>query len=51
MGIAVGDDPEILVEWVDKGVRWLAMAADFALLIRSASQLAKRLREHEPRAI
>jgi 4-hydroxy-2-oxoheptanedioate aldolase len=49
MGIAVGDDPDVLVEWADKGVNWLAMAADFALLIRSASQLAARVRER-PRA-
>ena len=35
MGIAVGDDPDVLVEWADKGVNWLAMAADFALLMRS----------------
>ena len=45
MGIAVGDDPDVLVEWADKGVNWLAMAADYALLVRSASQLAARVRE------
>lgn len=47
MGIAVGDDPEVLIEWIDKGVNWLSMAADFALLIRAASQLVKRVREHQ----
>jgi 2-keto-3-deoxy-L-rhamnonate aldolase RhmA len=47
MGIAVGDDPDLLVEWVDKGVSWLAMAADYGLLLRSASQLATRVREHK----
>jgi 2-keto-3-deoxy-L-rhamnonate aldolase RhmA len=45
MGIAVGDDPDLLVEWADKGVNWLAMAADYALLFRAASQLATRVRE------
>jgi 4-hydroxy-2-oxoheptanedioate aldolase len=49
MGIAVGDDPEVLIEWADKGVHWLAMGADFTLLVRVASQLAQRVREHQRR--
>jgi 4-hydroxy-2-oxoheptanedioate aldolase len=47
MGIAVGDDPELLVEWADKGVNWLAIAADYALLMRAALQLTGRVREHQ----
>jgi 2-keto-3-deoxy-L-rhamnonate aldolase RhmA len=47
MGIAVGDDPDILVQWADKGVNWIAMAADYGLLLRSASQLAGRVRDHQ----
>lgn len=47
MGIAVGDDPDLLVEWADKGVNWIAIAADYALLTRSASQLTGRVREHQ----
>jgi 2-keto-3-deoxy-L-rhamnonate aldolase RhmA len=47
MGIAVGDDPEVLVEWADKGIAWIAMAADFVLLVRAAAQLAHRVREHQ----
>lgn len=47
MGIAVGDDPEVLVEWADKGIAWIAMAADFVLLVRAAAQLAQRVREHQ----
>ncbi len=46
MGIAVGDDPEVLVEWANKGVNWIAIAADYGLLVRSAMQLAGRVREH-----
>ena len=45
MGIAVGDDPDVLVEWANKGVNWIAMGADFILLVRVASQLAQRVRE------
>ena len=48
MGLAVGDDPDALAEWIDKGVNWLSIAADFVLLTRRASQLASRLREHKP---
>jgi 2-keto-3-deoxy-L-rhamnonate aldolase RhmA len=47
MGIAVGDDPEILCQWADKGVNWIAMAADYGLLVRAASQLATHVREHQ----
>jgi 2-dehydro-3-deoxyglucarate aldolase/4-hydroxy-2-oxoheptanedioate aldolase len=50
VGIGVGDDPEILTEWVDKGVQWLSMGSDFSLLIRMASQLANRVRSHGRRA-
>jgi 2-keto-3-deoxy-L-rhamnonate aldolase RhmA len=48
MGIAVGDDPDLLVEWANKGVNWIAMAADYGLLVRVASQLAARIRERKP---
>jgi 2-keto-3-deoxy-L-rhamnonate aldolase RhmA len=47
MGIAVGDDPDILIEWANKGVNWIAIAADFVLITRIAGQLAKRVREHQ----
>jgi 4-hydroxy-2-oxoheptanedioate aldolase len=47
MGIAVADDPQVLIEWADKGVNWLAMAADYALLVHSASYLASQVRERK----
>ncbi|HEX3726874.1 MAG TPA: aldolase/citrate lyase family protein [Pirellulales bacterium] len=49
MGIAVGDDPQVLVEWADKGVNWLAIAADYGLLLHAASYLAGQVREHQQR--
>jgi 2-keto-3-deoxy-L-rhamnonate aldolase RhmA len=45
MGIAVGDDPDVLIEWANKGVNWIAMGADFILLVHVAAQLAQRVRE------
>jgi 2-keto-3-deoxy-L-rhamnonate aldolase RhmA len=46
MGIAVGDDPDLLCEWVGKGVNWIAMAADYILLTHVAAQLAGRVRDY-----
>ncbi len=47
MGIAVGDDPEVLLQWVDKGVDWMAIAADYGLLIHAASHLTQCVRQHQ----
>lgn len=47
MGIAIGDDPEEMIQWADKGVSWLAMGADFILLVRVAKELAGRVRQHQ----
>jgi 2-keto-3-deoxy-L-rhamnonate aldolase RhmA len=43
-GIAVGADPDVLACWLDKGFAWIAMGADFTLMLRSATQLATHLR-------
>lgn len=45
-GMAVGDDPDVLAEWIDRGAQWLSMGADFTLLLRAVGQLAARLRGH-----
>jgi 2-keto-3-deoxy-L-rhamnonate aldolase RhmA len=50
VGVAGPDDPAVLTGWADKGARWLAIGADFRLLLRSTSQLTRQLREHEGRA-
>jgi 2-keto-3-deoxy-L-rhamnonate aldolase RhmA len=49
VGLAVPDDPAVLTGWVDRGARWLAIGADFRLLLRSTSQLTRQLREHTVR--
>jgi 2-keto-3-deoxy-L-rhamnonate aldolase RhmA len=49
IGIAVGDDPEILGEWIDKGVNWISIAADFALLLNPTARLVKQLRDRPKR--
>jgi 2-keto-3-deoxy-L-rhamnonate aldolase RhmA len=51
VGIAIGDDPTLLNEWVDKGAQWLSMGNDFSLMLRAAGQVAGLIREHARSAI
>lgn len=44
VGIGLGDDPDILVEWADRGVHWLQMGSDFSLLLRAAASIAQTVR-------
>jgi 2-dehydro-3-deoxyglucarate aldolase/4-hydroxy-2-oxoheptanedioate aldolase len=46
VGMAVGDDLDVLTGWVDKGAAWLAMGADFMMLVRAATELIGRVRDH-----
>jgi 2-keto-3-deoxy-L-rhamnonate aldolase RhmA len=41
MGIAIGDDPEVIAEWIGKGVSWLSVGADFLLLRRAVERIRK----------
>ena len=45
VGIGIGDDPEAICEWIDKGVNWVSMGGDFTLLLRAAKQVVGRVRE------
>jgi 2-dehydro-3-deoxyglucarate aldolase/4-hydroxy-2-oxoheptanedioate aldolase len=46
IGIGIGDDPDILIEWIDKGINWLTMGGDFSLLLRAAREVAGKVRQH-----
>ena len=46
VGIAVGDDPDVLIEWLDKGMQWVLMGCDFTLLLRAATQVCHQVRAH-----
>jgi 2-keto-3-deoxy-L-rhamnonate aldolase RhmA len=48
VGLAVGTDPAILRAWVDDGAAWLAIGADFSLLLHATTYLAALVREHRP---
>lgn len=49
VGMSVGEDPSKLVQWVDQGAQWLAVGADFTLLVRTAEQVAACVRGHRAR--
>ncbi|MDA0660600.1 MAG: aldolase/citrate lyase family protein [Planctomycetota bacterium] len=47
VGIAAGGGPEIMQEWVEKGMNWISMGTDYMFLLRGATQLAQAVRESE----
>jgi 2-dehydro-3-deoxyglucarate aldolase/4-hydroxy-2-oxoheptanedioate aldolase len=51
VGIAFGDDPEDQIQWLDKGVNWLALGADFSLLLKASTEIARQLRQHGDRRL
>jgi 2-keto-3-deoxy-L-rhamnonate aldolase RhmA len=44
VGISIGDDPEPLIEWMNKGMQWLAIGGDVSLMLRAATQVAGQIR-------
>jgi 2-keto-3-deoxy-L-rhamnonate aldolase RhmA len=47
VGLASGDDPVKLLEWVKMGVQWLALGSDVTLMLRAAAQVAEPFRRHQ----
>lgn len=47
LGLAVGDDVELIGRWIELGVSWLMVSADFLLLTRTAAGLVERIRSRE----
>ena len=43
-GIALGDDPVQIVQWIRKGMQWVAVSGDFWLLVRAADQITATIR-------
>ena len=44
VGIALGPDPEIHIEWAKKGVQWLQMGGDTDLMTIGAKAITSRVR-------
>ena len=49
VGISVGDDPDHLADWFDRGMQWLAMGCDFSLMMHGADRVAQHVRAHAER--
>ena len=47
MGLATADDPKLLDRWIDQGVSWLAIAADYGLMLRAAREAVDHVRRHQ----
>jgi 2-keto-3-deoxy-L-rhamnonate aldolase RhmA len=45
VGVAVGHDPDAMLEWVKKGVNWLMTGNDFTLMVHTADWVAKHTRD------
>lgn len=45
VGLGSSDDPEQLLDWADRGLRWLSMGGDFSLMLRAASQTVARVKD------
>jgi len=49
VGIATGGEPEIIVEWFEKGMQWICVAGDYSYLLRGAQQYVQAVRSRNPR--
>ena len=43
VGIGIGADPTLANEWIGKGMRWVALGSDFALLLEALRQAMKAM--------
>jgi 2-keto-3-deoxy-L-rhamnonate aldolase RhmA len=43
-GLAIGQDPAAATHWIEKGVQWLCLGVDWALLMESSSQVLRATR-------
>lgn len=48
VGIGIGADPKLANEWIEKGMRWVALGSDFALLLEALQQARKAMQAAVP---
>jgi 2-dehydro-3-deoxyglucarate aldolase len=46
IGIAIGNDPTTITEWIGKGIQWVAMGSDFGLMLRALDDVSNQVREY-----
>lgn len=44
LGIAIGGDPASLARWIERGVKWISVAADFVVLVQAMGEIAGTIR-------
>ncbi len=50
VGVAVSHDPDVLMEWIHKGVNWLMTGNDFTLMLHTADYVVGKVRAQLPAA-
>ncbi len=45
VGMAIGDDPDAAAGWLDKGVQWMSLGNEFALMLRGTRDVVGKLRQ------
>ena len=48
VGIGIGPDPKIINEWIDKGMRWIALGSDSSLLLGALDQALRATKRATP---
>ncbi len=46
VGMGVGGDPALLIEWIEKGVQWITLGNDVSLLLGAADSTVAAVRKH-----
>jgi 2-keto-3-deoxy-L-rhamnonate aldolase RhmA len=46
VGIGTTDNPEVMIEWINKGIQWLQIGVDWWLLMKGADSVVHPLRRH-----
>ena len=46
VGIGIGPDLEVVIEWVEKGVQWVATGDDVTLMLQAADQITSSVRDY-----
>jgi 2-dehydro-3-deoxyglucarate aldolase/4-hydroxy-2-oxoheptanedioate aldolase len=45
VGLAVSHDPDVMLDWVNKGAKWLMTGTDFTLMVHTADQVTAQVRD------
>jgi 2-dehydro-3-deoxyglucarate aldolase/4-hydroxy-2-oxoheptanedioate aldolase len=46
VGIGIGNDPDLTIDWLNKGMNWVAMGSDFGLMLRALDEVGGKVRSY-----